>query len=188
MAKEIYSNQVCELLARQLVEEQAEAMKHEAVVNNIKQTIVDKKVEVIKKMLHYRGVKYDDGVYYLAEIYSCINGTTFTIELGMVIDPKSIIENYTLSARENVLLQEYKERFPCYRSDLNSYHEEIGSMIGKMARLKNGILVSACIHHTFNFDEATDPDFFKQTGFITGVFNGCKTRMEMLEDCIVELF
>ena len=32
MAKEIYSNQVCELLARQLVEEQAEAMKHEAVV------------------------------------------------------------------------------------------------------------------------------------------------------------
>ena len=188
MAKEKYSNQVCELLARQLVEEQAEAMKHEAVVNNIKQTIVDKKVEVIKKMLHYRGVKYDDGVYYLAEIYSCINGTTFTIELGMVIDPKSIIENYTLSARENVLLQEYKERFPCYRSNLNSYHEEIGSMIGKMARLKNGILISACIHHTFNFDEATDPDFFKKTGFTTGRFQSYTANEQMLEDCIVNVF
>ena len=188
MAKENYSNQVCELLARQLVEEQAEMMKHEAVINNIKQSIVDKKVEVIKNKLYFMGVKHDDGVYYLAEIYSCISDTTFTIEIGMVVDPKSISENYTLSPREKALLQKYEDKFPDYHSCLNCYHEEIRGMMSQMYRMKNGITLLAYFHHTFSFDEATNPDFFKKTGFTTGRFQSYTAREQMLEDCIVKLF
>lgn len=188
MAKENYSNQVCELLARQLVEEQAEVMKHEAIINNIKQTIAEKKVEVIKDILYYSGVKYGDGVYYLAEIYSRIEGTKFIIEIGMVVDPESIKENYTLSAREKALLQKYEDKFPDYQSCLNCYHEEIRDMMHKMYRMKNGITLRSYFHHTFNFDEATDPDFFKKTGFTTGRFQSYTTHEEMLEDCIVKLF
>ena len=188
MAKENYSNQVCELLAKQLVEEQAEMMKHEAVINNIKQAIVDKKVEVIKNKLHYRGVKYDGGVYYLAEINSHIEGTKFIIEIGMLVDPKSITKDYTLSPREKDLLQEYKERYLYYSSNLNSYHEEIRGMMRKMYRMKNSIILLAYFHHTFNFDEAIEPDFFKKTGFTTGRFKSYTTHEETLEDCIVNVF
>lgn len=188
MAKENYSNQVCELLAKQLVEEQAEVMKHEAVVDKIKQTIVDKKVGVIIDKLHYMGVKLDKNVYYIAEIYSCIKDTTFTIEIGMVVAPKSISENYTLSPREKALLQKYEEKFPDYHSFLNAYGEEIRGMMHQMYRMKNGISLLAYFHHTFNFDEVTNPDFFKKTGFTTGRFQSYTANEQMLEDCIVNMF
>ena len=188
MAKENYSNQVCELLAKQLVEEQAEVMKHEAVVDNIKQTIVDKKVAIIKGILLHRAVKLDGGVYYLSEIYSHIDGTTFTIEIGLVISLSSISRNYTLSPREKVLVKEYEERFPYYISDLNNYHEEIFGMMRKMVRMKNRINLSTGIHRTFRFDDATDPNFFKKTGIVMGSYDGISSREVMIEDCRIRMF
>lgn len=63
METSIYSKQVCELLAQQLATEQAEVLKHQAIVEGIQKTIFDKKKEIIKRIVNNYFFSFEDKLY-----------------------------------------------------------------------------------------------------------------------------
>ena len=183
----ILSNSVCELLAQQLVTEQAEVVKHQGTVNIIKQTILEKKTEVVKRMVRGRMFKFEGKLVIAMNVNSYESEKGFVITLTFAEEPLSATRFISLTKREKDLLNQYSESFKHCRQGYDSYWEREASRLGyDLGILKHRIsLIEHCCRE-FSFDEAKEPDFFKTTGILVNEFKGCSSRMLMLEETTVK--
>lgn len=84
MEKTILENQVCGLLARQLAEEQVEVMKHQAIVENIKKTIVERKRRVVEELTLGRLFCIDGSKVRVTDVMVHVDDNSFRIMLTYV--------------------------------------------------------------------------------------------------------
>lgn len=186
MEKEFISNSVCGLLAQQLVEEQAEVVKHQGTVNIIKRTILEKKTEVIKRLVRGRFFKFNGMKVIVMNVESYETERGFIVTLTFGEDPESATRYIQLTKKEKDLLAQYTEAFGQCKLDLDNDWERKASKAGySLGYLKHGICPINQIYREFNFDGAKDPDYFKTTGIFVNEFRGCSSRKLMLEETIV---
>lgn len=179
----ILSNSVCELLAQQLVTEQAEVVKHQGTVNIIKQAILDKKMEVVKRLVRGRMFKFEGKLVIVMKVDSYESENGFVITFTFAEEPVSATRFISLTKREKDLLNQYSEAFKYCRQGYDSYWEREVSRLGyDLGILKHRISLIEHCSQEFSFDEAKDPDFFRTTGILVNEFKGCSSRMLMLEE------
>ena len=183
MANIFVSNSVCELLAQQLVEEQAEVIKHQGTVNYIKQTIMEKKTEVIKKLVEGRMYKFEGKRVIVIEVSSFESKDGIFVMLSFAEDPASAKKHTSLTKREKVLLAKYSEAFKHCRHHFDDYwRNEALTAAYALGSLKHGISLHDERYWEFSFDEAKDPSFFKTSGITVDAFRGCGYENVLLED------
>ncbi len=182
----ILSNSVCELLAQQLVTEQAEVVKHQGAVNIIKQAILEKKMEVVKRLAQGRMFKSEGKMVIVMKVNSYESENGFVITLTFAEEPVSATRFISLTKREKDLINQYSEAFKHCRQGFDSYWEREASRIGYvLGTLKHGVSLIDHRSQEFCYDEAKDPDFFRTTGIFVNEFKGCSSRMLMLEETTV---
>ena len=186
MKKLIVSNSVCELLAQQLVTEQAEVVKHQGTVNIIKQAILDKKMEVVKRLVRGRMFKFEGKLVIVMKVDSYESENGFVITFTFAEEPVSATRFISLTKREKDLINQYSEAFKHCRQGFDSYWEREVSRLGyALGILKHRISLIEHGSQEFCFDEAKAPDFFRNTGIFVNEFKGCSSRMLMLEETTV---
>ena len=166
MEKEILSRNVCELLAQQLVTEQAELVKQEAVVENCIKTLKAKKKLLIEFCLEGEYFTLDDSrvLAFAADFYD--TGETFWVRVLFAKTPASFYnDKVNLTRREKQLLNQYKKAFKRCRWGFN---EEAGKEIRELARkihqLKNGLILTNSRSWSFSIEDFSSPDFFRNSG------------------------
>ena len=183
MEKSNISIKTCELLAKLLIEEQAEALKHEAIVKDIKKTIMDKKMEVVSNLVEGRVFEFDNKETIVFDVKSFEMKGRFYIELTFGQLPASATFGVQLTKKESELMDQYARALDhcchCFQSDWYSIASRAANAL---ADLKNGIRLIERSTYGFNFDDAIDPDFFKKTGITVERFCGCNYKRMSLEE------
>ena len=177
---------VFQKLAQQLVEEQVELVKREAVVQGLKKTIREKKLSVIKKRVEDRLLQLDGkkGLVVLLECDDFLGSMRFVLHLGL--DPNDAVrDEAVLTQKERELLQQYKHLFFCKAYNLD---EEIGRELQRVASklwtLKHGINLLIPYAWNIPYDDATQPDFFEKTSLEVDRHVGPSDQRMMIEDCL----
>lgn len=177
---------VFEKLAQQLVEEQAELIKKEAIVQGLKKAIREKKLSIVKQCVEGKMLKLDGKTGVVAQLECCDCEDSMKILLHFGVDPIMAVQNdATLTKKERKLLQKYKQ----YYGSCKCYLDEVlGSDVLDIARqlkkLKHGIELIIPYAWHISYDDATQPDFFVKTGLAVGGYIGCGVERKMLEDVV----
>ena len=173
MAKETNSSEVCMLLARQLIEEQAEVVKHQGVVNGISSAIFRKKAEIIWNRIKKRRMYRREGKKFMVTEVSLItqdNGMLAT--LAIAYEPVSlVVGRYNLSEREKELVVKYLDIFRKFKDDPDydfsaesSHSVDISDIASKLQELENGIKLVDMIRQKIDFSDAVNPEFYNTSG------------------------
>lgn len=183
MYKEIfyYSSQVCEQLACELVTEQAQLLKHEALVNELKATIVEGKKQLIKKLILGKEFLLEGKRMVAIEIsfFERLDDMEVTVTMGL--DPDECIMPDSATKREQRLLGLYKDSFySCKEYQDETSGSEASYWAHRLFRLKNHHLLTQCFWGRIDFANATTPGFFEQSGIVIHEENG----YYMLEDLV----
>jgi len=189
MEKRKLSKQACCQLANQLVEEQTELVKHQALVDALRKAILEKKKEVIKDLVGGRIIKVNNKrmVLLSVEIEEYYNKIRIVTWLGQ--EPYDAIKGLKLTATEKKLMREYEGAFGrCYNESPDSdAWAKIAQRSGeRLMRMKNrmSVLYRSC--DSFEYDDATDPDFFNTTGIVIDhCGRGVSARETKLEDVVL---
>ena len=179
------SKEVCEQLAQQLVEEQADLVKKEAVVNGLKDAIFRKKTEIIKSKIEYQFFQFDRLMHPLSISFSyCSDYMSVSICFGAVPD-EAIPAGVILTKREKELFEIYKESFNKYLGwEKPEDGMEAWRKILELRQLKNGLNLGKYESWLIRLSDATDPDFFTRTGLTLGGYQGMSLKPTMLENRI----
>lgn len=182
MNKNFFNNQVCEQLARELVTEQAELLKHETLVKEIKAKLVEGKRQLIKKLIEGKDI-YLDGRKRTALLVSFEveeDRMMVVVTMGLEADHFTVPRN--LTKREKELVQDYKFFLDSCKGE---FYEDDGveaiEVADKLAELRNQIRLTYCTAWEIDFCNATTPDFFENSGLEVHRENGDY----LLEDLII---
>ena len=188
MAKELFfTSQVCEQLARELVTEQAEMLKHQGIVDYIKRTIIEKKTEVIKKVVDGHRFRYQGTSIIVLDVSSFESETGIFVMMSFCKDANNLLCSPSKTKRERELLWEYQFAFEhCLSEHDKSWEHKLFGAAGRLKGLKNRIELTEHLFWEFNFDEACNPDFFKQSGIDIGSAPGVGCKRIMLEDVVIK--
>lgn len=175
----IYSKKACELLAQELVTEQAEVVKHQAIVEGIRKTIFGKKKEIIKPIVenyffHFDGRKFSALDLSFSE---CDNLMFVSITFGE--DPEAV-DLELLTKREAELMKQYSESYDRAIDDMKGAGEEAIRAARNLLVLKNNVNLLKYVHCTIHTDDANKPEFFVETG----IKIRCRDYSRPLENCI----
>lgn len=185
--KFLLSNSVCELLAQQLVTEQAEVVKHQGTVNIIKQAILEKKTEIVKRLVRGRMFKFEGKLVIVTNVNSYESEEGFVITFTFAEEPVSATRFISLTKREKDLLNQYSEAFKYCRQRYETCWEREVSKLGyALGILKHRISLIEHSSQEFRFDDAKEPGFFRTTGILVNEFKGCSSRVLMLEETTVK--
>lgn len=184
--KKNYSQNVCQLLAEQLIYEQAEVQKHEALVDNIKQTIIDMKMKVIMEFV--KGKLFNIGGKKFAVINISVvkipNGAYVVVNLAQ--EPMSAVEGLELNEKEAKLMSDYKEVFDFYQyTPDDQWDVEISKSAIALAEQEHELHLLDSIECEFDFADATEPEFYTKTGVYIDSNKGTNGEKLMLEDVVV---
>lgn len=163
----VLSKGICKQLAKDLLKEEAEVLKHEAAIKNIKKMIVEKKKEIIKDYTDFCQFNINgmaSELVYLKLYTGYCNDEFLFVEAYFAALPGSIPEDIVMTHAESRIIEKYKEAF-------NTYHEnrteENGRKIMELAtslyRLKHRIDLYWKSHKIIEFDEIANTKFFDQT-------------------------
>ena len=166
MAKEIYfSSQVCEQLARELVTEQAEMLKHEALVKEIKAKLVEGKQQLIRKLIERKTFLLNGKKRTVLLVEFDEYQDNMRIEMTMGLDPKEIDLPTSMTRKEKELLRDYKDCLLfCYEDQSEWACIDALEIANELKSLKNGIYLSYVTIGEIDFSNATTPGFFEQSG------------------------
>lgn len=158
---------LCEQLAKELLKEEAEVLKHEAAIKNIKQIIVEKKKELIKDYIdfcHYNIKGMESEIVYFKLSPENTNADYMVLDAYLAALPSSIPSNIEMTPAETRMIEKYKKAFSKYHKDRT---DENGCKIVKLARalfsLKHGIDLFHHCHNIIDFDEIANTEFFDHT-------------------------
>lgn len=185
MAKHLITNKVCELLAQQLSTEQAEVVKHQAVVDGIMNRIFEAKKSLIMDKIQNDFFRIDGKKVYAIDVQVDQLENKISVCVNFAVSPDyAIQEGIILTKREAELFADYRKAFKqCFRySSDGATVDQLKHLAISLKRLKNQVCLTFCHFWDISYDDATDPDFLKRTGLTTGEFDGYTTRKRMLED------
>ncbi len=189
MEKRKLSKLACCQLAKQLVEEQAELVKHQTLVDMLRKAIIVKKKEVIKDLVGGRILKIENRRMALlsVEVEEHYNKIRIVTWLGQ--EPNEAIKGLKLTAIEKKLMREYERAFGrCYNesSDSDAWSEKALYSGERLMRLKNRMSVLYRSSDYFEYDDATDPNFFNTTSIVIDrCGRGVCARETRLEDTVI---
>ena len=189
MEKRKLSKQACCQLAKQLVEEQTEMLKHQTLVDALRKAIREKKKDVIKDMAGGRTLIIRDKRMILlsVEVEEYYGKPRIVTRLGQ--EPYDAIKGLKLTATEKKLMREYESAFSrCANEcpDSDAWAEKAQYLGGRLLRMKNSLDLIDCCCDYFAYDDATDPDFFNATGVeIESSGRGVNARVTKLDDVIL---
>ena len=179
------SKEVCEQLAQQLVKEQAELVKQDAVVNGLKDAIFRKKAEIIKDRIDGQFFQFDRLMYPLS-ISISYGSYYMAVSICFGADPDEAIPiGVILTKREKELFESYKESFNKYLDwERTEDGMEAWRKILELKQLKNGLNLGMYKNWLIGLSDATEPGFFTRTGLTLGGYQGMSLIPTMLEDRI----
>ena len=164
METSIYSNSVCELLAQQLATEQADVVKHQAIVESIQKTIFSKKKEIIKRIVDTYFFYFEGKRYSALDLSFGESDGKLIVSINFGIDPTEI-DLEGLTRRETELLKQYRKDF---ERSIDYEDKEACSHAISVARsvywLKNRINLLRFETNSIHIDQAISPGFFEETG------------------------
>lgn len=184
--KTSYSQNVCRELAEQLIKEQAEVQKHQALVENIKQTIIDMKMKLIMKfvkgkLFEIKGKKF---AVMNISVVDIPNGVYAVANLAQ--EPMSAMEGVELNEKEAMLMADYKEVFDFYRfTPSDQWDIEITKPAIALGEQEHGLLLLDTIECEFDFSDAIEPEFYTKTGIYIDGYRATSCDKLMLEDVVV---
>lgn len=185
MEVEFNSSKTCELLARQLVEEQAELLKRTSLVKSIKETIREKKLEVIKYRTEGKLFKIHGDRCIVTEVRSIHFENEMCFALTFVAEATNSVEGKKLTKKESDLIIQYEATFKKYKNNYwdKNWVSKIIGIANELACLKNGIrLIDDMFMWGFGFDDATKPGFFDETGIYIQVIENYQPKKYKLEE------
>ena len=177
--------EVCERLAQQLVEEQAELVKREAVVNGLKDAIFRKKKEIILYKIDGSFFRLDRLMYPLSITISH-DSEYMDVNICFGADPdEAIPTGMILTKREKDLFEGYKTSFNNFLDwERPEDGMEAWKKILELKQLKNGLNLGKYKNWLIRLSDATEPGFFTRTGLTLGGYQGMSLIPTMLEDRI----
>ena len=185
MYKNNNSIKTCELLAQQLIEEQAEALKHEAIVKDIKKAIMNKKMAVVSNLVEGKVFQFDNKRVIVLDVNYHESGNCFYVGITFGEIPSSATTGLKLTKKESEVIECYAYALDhCSRHFEKDWYLLAADYANYLAKLKNGIKLISHSLYRFDFDEAIEPDFFKKTGITINQFQGCSNKKVLLEETI----
>lgn len=164
MGTRINSKTVCELLAQQLATEQAEVLKHQAIVEGFQKTIFDKKKEIIKRIVNNYFFIIEGRVYSALDLSFGEGGDKLIVSITFGETPTDI-DLKGLTRREAELLKQYRKD---YDRSIDYEDKEANNHAISVARnlywLKNKINLLKYETNCIYIDQAIRPGFFEETG------------------------
>jgi len=183
MYKEIfyYSSQVCEQLACELVTEQAQLLKHETLVNELKEKIVEGKKQIIKKLILGKEFLLEGKRMIAIKISFFERMDDMEVTVTMGLEPDECIMPNSVTKREQRLIDLYKDScYSCKEYQDENSGSDASYWADRLLRLKNHHLLTQCFWGRIDFANATTPGFFEQSGIVIHEENG----YYMLEDLV----
>lgn len=185
MKKDFYLTEVCERLAGDLVREQTTLLKHEAIVKEIKAKIVEGKQQLIKqlilgKVFDYKGQKMTALCVDFGELKD-----NMLVEVTMGMSPDYYIQNFALTKREKLLIDDYRSLCENCRVEEDDYFgKEAIDTAYELMRLKNGVWLVRTYSWEVDFSNVTTSEFFKESGLVVHE-EGISYLLEELETFIL---
>ena len=175
----VFNGQVCEQLACELVTEQAQLLKHETLVNELKAAIVEGKKQLIKNLILGREFLLEGKRMVAIEIsfFERLDDMEVTVTMGL--DPDECILQNPVTKREQKLIDLYKDSLYLCKEYQDEYTgSEASNLADRLLRLKNHHLLTQRFWGRIDFANATTPGFFEQSIIVIHEENG----YYMLED------
>ncbi len=182
----ILSSEVCKQLACELITDQAEVVKRQAIIETIKDAIVKKKQQLIElrllgKMTSYLG--YDHLVLDI-DVEKQDESILVTVIFGL--DPDEVIKNYgPMTRNEKNEFEQYKLEYEhCKRKyDIDNAYEAIFAA-NRLRTLKNHIYLTEECSWRIDYSQATTACFYQNSGLYTSNYKGNSVETVLLEDLI----
>lgn len=164
MESSIISKPVCEYLAQQLLEEQAEVVKHQAIVEGIRKAVFDKKKEIVRRILEDYFFSFDGIMHSTLDISFGDCSTALLVSMTFGKDPETV-DKESLTRREAELVRQYRKSF---EKSFDGMDKEAGREAIRAARdlygLKNKLNLLRFDTFMFELNDAVKPSFFEETG------------------------
>jgi len=166
MDKVFLSTEVCELLAQQLVSEQATLVKQEAIVENLIETLKEKKKSMIEKMLDGRFFKFDDSKVLAIAVKFLDWKDGMWVRACFAKTPESFPDDMTnLTKKEKSLLNQYQKLFKRCRWEFNEEaSKEIQEVAQELSQLKHRLFLVEWRSWSFNIEDFSSSTFFRNSG------------------------
>ncbi len=182
--KVVYSKEACELMAQQLVAEQAEIVKKQAAIEGLKMAMLEKKKQIIKDCFNNFCFEFDKPMFALELDFSGFELDFMTVRMYFGADPYTAMpESTKLTKREKELLEKYSKALCCLPNPNNQEYGRAARMaLEELRQLKNHLdLLVYRSWHIF-MDDLTRPDFFSNTGLRLWGVKGMYKPAYLLED------
>lgn len=166
MAKDLFfERQVCERLAHELVTEQAELLKHEAIVNTMKAKIVEGKEQLINSLIGGKTFKALRGKRTALEITYYEEPDSLMVVVTFGRDPNDVVKDVRLTRSEKALIEDYDDLRRCCAYGFSDGDGIDAIRIArKLEVLKHHIyLVYPCVWK-IDLENPGNSDFFKRSG------------------------
>ena len=183
MAKDFQiSAQVCEQLARELVTEQAEMVKHEALVREIKAKLVDGKKQLIKHLIEGKVFFYDGKKITALHVDFCEEQDELRVMITMGHETESRVPSKGLTRKEKELVYAYKTNVLFLKQGIgNDSGIDAVQAAAELRWLKHGIHLTYCNYWVIDLSNATTPGFYNESGLYVKRPNGTF----LLEDLVL---
>ena len=184
--KSIFSSEVCKQLACELVTEQAEVVKHQAIIETIKDAIVKKKQQVIEQRLLGKMtniLRYD---HLVLDIDVEKQDESILVSVTFGLDPDEVIKIYgPMTRNEKSEFEQYKLEYEhCRRKyDMDNAYEAIFAA-NRLRTLKNHICLTEDCQWHIDYSQATTACFYQNSGLYTSNYKGNSVETVLLEDLI----
>lgn len=167
MAKDYFSREVCEQLAHELVTEQAELLKHEALVKAMKKQIVEGKQQLIRSLIGRKTFLIEGKWMTALAIDFYVEADSMVVYVTFGLDPADVVGDRLLTRKEQRLLKEYNmQRKLCREPDYEDVEKEALETAETLAFLKNGINLIRHYTWTVDFSNPSSSNFFTESSLM----------------------
>jgi hypothetical protein len=181
-----FENEVYQHMATKLMEEEAEVFRHKAVVAGIKESILEKKKEVINNRIEGYHFEYHNKLVTAIRTSVTNFGLEMSVNVTFAENPERVKSIYQLTKKETELLKEYETLYRLLQEDLND--EVINNLICiaiELKVLKHGLNLITRDVWTIPYKDASKPEFYKETGLVYSKGYTFLHKPILLEDRII---
>lgn len=183
--KKQFTNNVNSLLAQQLIEEQAQVAKHQAIIDEIQNRIIDEKMNLIREVVRGRMFRVIDKTYAVIGYHASNTKVGFYVVLDLAENPDTATVGIELSEKEEELMEEYRKFFDGYYwSSDDRWEKGVMQTAMKLTAMNDELQLLDVLTCEFDYSEATNPSFFERTGVEVGGFNAERGEARTLEDAV----
>ena len=167
MAKDYFSKEVCERLAHELVTEQAELLKHEALVKTMKEKLVEGKKLLIRSLIGRKTFLIEGKWMTALAIDFYVEADSMVVYVTFGLDAADVVGDRLLTRKEERLLKEYNMLRKCCREPgYEDVDKDTLEAAETLALLKNGINLLRYYTWTVDFSNPSSKNFFTESSLM----------------------